>query len=483
VEGGGLRQDTSVDAFERLQGTRFASTVLLVGEDSGTRFSVGADQILDPSTWYDSAAWRAYWQGSDTTQKTAEQRAAVPPRTPPVSIDRTFRYDDRTLGAEFTAFRALSNGGWNHELTYGVEYAWTRLEELRNGEQTNLVTGATTKTILGETFPLRDFPTSDVTDAGLFAQDEIRMGEGRWSVIPALRLNYYDLSPRLDSLYRADNPHVPAVGLTDVSFSPKLGLTWQASASLVGFFQYSNGFRAPPPEDVNVGLELPLFNVRAVPNPDLKPEQSNGFELGTRWRSPALSLTASGYYNDYDDFIESKVNLGADPVTKVILFQSQNIASARIYGAEVAATARLGEWSRLADGWQARLSAAYARGDDLERDQPLNSVDPASGLASLGYDAASGRWGGELVTTVVAAKRRVDRSRVDLYRTDSCAALDLLGHVDLGHGLWLDAGLFNLTDRACIEWADVRGRPVGDPLIPYYTRPGRNLSVTLRWSH
>ena len=62
-------------------------------------------------------------------QKTVEQRSAVPPRTPPVSIDRTFRYDDRTLGAEFTAVRAMSSGAWNHELTYGFEYAWTRLEE------------------------------------------------------------------------------------------------------------------------------------------------------------------------------------------------------------------------------------------------------------------------------------------------------------------------------------------------------------------
>ena len=206
AEGGSLQQDTSVDAFEGLQGTRFASTVLLGGDDSGSRFSIGADQRLDPSAWYDSATWRAYWQGTDTTQKTAEQRSAVPPRTPPVSIDRTFRYDDRTLGAEFTAVHAMSSGPWNHELTWGFEYAWTQLEEKRNGEQTNLATGATTKTILGETFPLRDFPTSDVTDAGLFAQDEIRMGEGGWSVIPALRLNYYDLSPRPDSLYRADNP-------------------------------------------------------------------------------------------------------------------------------------------------------------------------------------------------------------------------------------------------------------------------------------
>jgi len=29
-----------------------------------------------------------------------------------VSIDRTFRYDDRTLGAEFTAVRALTSGDW-----------------------------------------------------------------------------------------------------------------------------------------------------------------------------------------------------------------------------------------------------------------------------------------------------------------------------------------------------------------------------------
>ena len=87
------------------------------------------------------------------------------------------------------------------------------------------------------------------------------------------------------------------------------------------------------------------------------------------------------------------------------------------------------------------------------------------------------------MTTAVAAKREVDRSRVDLYRTGSYVTLDLLGKADLGHGLTLNAGLFNLTDQDYIEWADVRGRPVGDPLIPYYTRPGRNASVTLHWRY
>ena len=177
-------------------------------------------------------------------------------------------------------------------------------------------------------------------EAGVFAQDEIRLGDGRWSVIPALRVDYYDLSPKPDGLYREDNPDTPVVGLNDTSISPKLGLTRRFGDALSAYFQYSNGFRAPPPEDVNIGLDLPLLNIRAIPNPDLKPEKSNGYELGLRYESGALRFTASGYYTDYDDFIESKVNLGADPETQVIIFQSQNIARARIYGTEVSATAQ-----------------------------------------------------------------------------------------------------------------------------------------------
>jgi hemoglobin/transferrin/lactoferrin receptor protein len=482
AEGGRLRQTTDVDAFEGLAGSRFTNTVALSGDDSGGRFRASAEQQLAGNAAYDSAGWRLYWQGTDTRQDTDEQRRAVPPRTPPVQLEREFRLSDRTLGAEFTAVREAATGRLAHQFVYGLELAGTRIEERRNGSQTNLATGATTSTILGETFPLRDFPVSDVTEAGLFAQDEIRPGGGAWTLIPALRADYYRLSPEPDALYLADNPRLPAVGLEDWSVSPKFGVTRSLGESATAYLQYASGFRAPPPEDVNIGLDLPLLNVRAVPNPDLRPEASRGYELGLRWNDAALDLTASGYWTDYDDFIESKVNLGADPATGVILFQSQNIARARIYGAEASAVARAEEWSPRLRGWTARVSAAYARGEDLARDQPLNSVDPASGVLSLRYEAVSGRWGGELVTTAVADKRRVDRSRADLYATRSCAALDLLGQLDLGHGLTLSGGIFNLTDRACIEWADVRGRPDGDPLIPYYTRPGRNLSVTLRWS-
>jgi hemoglobin/transferrin/lactoferrin receptor protein len=482
AEGGRLRQQTEVNAFEGLAGSRFVNTVELGGDDSGERFRLSADQSLAATRAYDAADWRVYWQGTHTEQDTFEQRRAVPPRIPPVQIERSFELQDRTLGAEFTAARSLARGAARHEFVYGFEASGTRLEEQRDGTQTNLNTGATTDTILGETFPLRDFPVSDITEVGVFLQDEIRLGDGTWSVIPALRGDYYRLSPDADALYREDNPLAPVVGLDDFALSPKLGVMRRLGDAATAYFQYSHGFRAPPPEDVNIGLDIPLLNIRAVPNPDLKPETSDGYELGLRWSSPLVLLSAAGYWNEYDDFIESKVNLGADPESGVILFQSQNVARARIYGTELAATVRAGALARRLDGWTARLAAAWSRGEDLDRNEPLNSVDPGSTVLSVAYEAPGGRWRSELAATSVAAKRRVDRSRVDLYGTRSYATLDLLGQVKLGQGLYLDAGVFNLTGRECIEWADVRGRPVGDPLIPYYTQPGRNFSLTLRWS-
>jgi hemoglobin/transferrin/lactoferrin receptor protein len=475
VDGGRLQQSTAINAFLGLAGSRFANTTLLEGDDSVDRHRVSLGQRLSARAAYDTADWQLYTQGTDTRQDTLEERTAVPPRTPPARIERQFRLEDRTYGAEWAGTRL------DHSLVYGFEASQSRIEEQRDGVQTNLVTGDETTVILGESFPLRDFPVTDITEAGVFVQDELRPGDAGWTVIPALRADYYRLDPDPDAMYLEDNPRTPAVGLDAFALTPKLGVTRTFGNGWTVFGQYARGFRSPPPEDVNIGLELPLFNVRAIPNPDLEPEKSDGYELGLRWNGAGASVAASAYYTDYHDFIESKVNLGADPDTGVTLFQSQNIAEARIYGVELSASVSGGDWVPGLDGFRARLSAAWSEGEDRVRDEPLNSVDPASAVLSLAYDSAAGRWSTELVTTVVAAKHAVDDSRVDLYETDGYVTLDLLAHYDFGRGLRLQAGLFNLTDAEYIEWADVRGRPVGDPLIPYYTRPGRNLSLTLAW--
>ncbi len=479
-EAGRIQQSTDVDAF--LGVGRFVSTTVLQGDDTMLRYRVSLQQALTGATAaFASAEWNAYWQGTKTDQDTYEVRKAVPPRTPPTQLDRTFDFDESTLGFEFTALKSLGWGSLMHDVVYGIEATRSELEELRDGLQTNLTTGATTPTILGETFPLRDLPLTTVVEMGAFVQDEMQLAESRWTLVPALRVDYYDLSPRADRIYREDNPSTSPVAVDELSLAPKLGATYRVNDRFGVFVQYAHGFRSPPPEDVNIGLEVPLFNIRAIPNPDLQAETSDGFEAGLRLTGTPVALTASVFHTEYSDFIESKVNLGVDPATGVTLFQSQNVAEARIYGAELDARIAAGAWSPGLEGWTGRLAASWTRGEDLVRDEPLNSIDPPRLVLSARYDAPSTRWGTEFAVTAVEAQRDVDRSRADLYRTDGYATLDWLANVSLSSRLRLNVGLFNLTNAEYIEWADVRGRVADDPLIPYYTRAGFNASVSLRY--
>jgi hemoglobin/transferrin/lactoferrin receptor protein len=480
-DGSRMEQQTSVDAFLGIG--RFAATTALEGDDRSKRQALSLGQRRETAgRAFDSAQWRLYWQDTTTDQATYEVRRAVPPRTPAVQLDRAFSFSEATAGLEFTGQRRLGGGaGLSHDLVYGIEASHARLREIRHGLQTTLATGQTSNVILGETFPVRDLPNTDIVEAGVFVQDEIRPADERWSLVPALRIDYYDLSPSVDAIYAADNPSSQPVGLQDVSFAPKLGATYQVTDSVGVFLQYAHGYRAPPPEDVNIGLEIPLFNVRAVPNPDLQPETSDGYELGVRHRGDALDLTGSVFLTEYRDFIESKVNLGVDPATGVTLFQSQNVARARIYGSELAATWRPGQWLESLEGFTGRLTASWTRGDNRVTGEPLNSIDPPSLVLGLRYEADSGRWSSELVATAVQAQDRVDTSLADLYETDGYTTLDLIGGVQLAPGLALNLGLFNLTDAEYIQWADVRGRTAADPLVPYYTRAGFNAALTLHW--
>jgi len=480
AEGGRIRQDSSVNAFLGLPG-RFANTTALEGDDRSHRTRVSLQQSLPSLSLLGNAEWRLYWQDTMVQQDSFEQRWAVPPRTPPLQIDRSFQLGTRALGLEASTLRSFTGRLATQELVIGIEASHARLREQRDGLQTNLASGVSTNTILGEVMPMRDMPISDMIELAAFAQDEVRLASTPWTLIPAMRVDYYRLQPRADAIYRENNPATAAVGLDHVSLAPKLGVTYRLGPTVNAYLQYAHGFRSPPPEDVNIGFDIPQFNYRALPNPHLKPERSDGYELGLRWHNPRVQLDGSVFYNDYRDFIESRINLGIDPSSGETLFQSRNIAAAYIYGAELALVLRAMDSLPRSAGWSAKLGAAWSRGVDSTLHQPLNSVGPASAVAGVRFDAVSGLWGSELMVTVTDAKRDVDRSRVNLYATAGCTTLDWRINFALPAGLVLNAGVFNLTNRACIEWEDVRGRAANDPLLPYYTRPGRNLSLTLHW--
>lgn len=457
----------SIEAYS----ARSASILDMDGRDHQTRARLSLEHEIDAldTAFADSLKWQLYRQDSETTQRTRELRSNNTRR------DMIHNFDQRTYGLQGTAFKAFAAGGVQHEFAYGIDASSSDSKEKRDGTSTNLATGAVSNLVGQDRFPVRDFPVSRTVKVGAYAQDEMRFADGRFSLIPGLRVDYYRLDPTLDNIFAEDNPGVAVEGMRQTSVSPKLGGVWRLNDRWSLYANYARGFRAPPYSDVNVGFTNLQSGYTVIANPDLKAETSNGYELGLRFAGDAVYAGLTGYYNDYRDFIESFVLVSMPPQTPLMVFQSQNVSDARIYGVEFKGGIEFGEISESLQGLALRGAVAYSRGDDKTQDVPLNSVDPLRGTLGLTYDGE--RWGTELVGTF--ARRNNRPADPAYYRPAGCGVLDLYAHWNFAPGAKFNLGLMNLTDKAYTDWSDVNGVAAGSAVLDRYTRPGRNLSASL----
>ena len=455
---------------------RFRSTTALEGDDSYRMDLVSGEYGFGAGNgWIDNGVIRAYYGVSDIEQKTLDERGLA---TRPVSIDRLFAFEQAFQGLEINLQKSLSGEVFDHQLGFGIEYRQRDTEEYRDGLETGLVDALRTNVILGEVFPLRDFPISESVDFGAYLEDAVSFGG--WTLIGALRADRYELDASNDPMYAEDYPFAEPVSLSESELSPKLGLIYHPSDKVELYMQYSHGFRAPPYEDANIGLELPVFNVRAIPNPDLRSESSDGVDFGVRWRGERGSLHLSLFRTAYDDFIESKVRLGPDPVSGRILFQSQNVREAVIEGVEAGwalDVARVpGEFS--IDG-----SFYWARGENRDNGQALNSVGPAQAVIGVDWSPTDVAWHTRLRATFTDGWSDLDESGGELFKPPGNAVFDIYVTRSLGDRVRLRAGVNNLTDKIYWSWSDVRGLSPNDPVLPYLARPGRSLvlGVDMDW--
>lgn len=463
--------DTRSDLNSMLGAGRYRSTTALEGDDEYRTDMLNlAWEFGSPESWIDSGVLRAYYQQTDIRQYTLDERAAA--RTP-VSIDRDFVFEQELQGIELNLWKDFIGQRVAHRVGVGLEYRERQTEEYRDGLQTNLATGAQTKVLLGEVFPLRDFPISKTSESAFFIEDTISMGD--WTLIAALRADRFKLSPELDAMYIEDYPFADPVSLDESDVSPKLGLIYKATPGTDIYLQYSEGFRAPPYADANISLDIPFFNYRAVPNPDLKSESSQGVDLGIRWRGLNATLSAAVFHTRYDDFIESKVNIGVDAVTGKTLFQSQNLRSTSIEGVEAA-------WALNFERWSFDASAYYARGENEDSGEALNSVGPPQAILGVGWNSSESSQL-RLKATFTERWSDLDESRAPLYKPAGYAVFDLFYTQAIAGNATLRVGVLNLADREYWHWADVRGISPTDPMLPYLSRAGRSasLSLNLNW--
>jgi len=451
-------------------GRQFRNTTSLTGDDQRNRYAttLGYDFSAD-RRWIDQGRINAYWQQVKVDQRTTELREPINTLN-----QRNFSYDTETVGLAMDFESTLSGRRTEHRIGWGLALERGKIREQRDGYSQNLLSGATTHTMLGESMPVRDFPNSTVDEIAVYVHDEIALGQ--FTLIPGLRYQSYSLNAQPDPIFHGDNQNTTVVDSKESSLAPKLGALWHVNPATQVYAQYAHGFRAPPFEDLNIGLDIPLFNIRAIPNPDLKPETSDGIELGVRYQADSYRVSLAAFGADYDNLIDTKVNLGPDPATGTLIFQSQNVDQARVYGAELEFNASLDRWMT---GLSFDAAASITRGRNRTTDQPLNTVDPAELVTALTWQPTDRTRVG-LVVTAVAAQERVDDSSADLMTTDGHVVVDLTGSIRISRNIRLDAGLFNAFDETYWQWSSVRNRTVNDPMIDYLSAPGRYASVSLR---
>ncbi|HYG62993.1 MAG TPA: TonB-dependent receptor, partial [Thermoanaerobaculia bacterium] len=440
--------------------------------DERRRTRVSLSQSLEAtSPLFDRAEWRLHAQEDDTEQRTVDELTSA---AGGIARRGLFTFEQDGLGGEVELQKSLARG---HLLTYGVAYTRDRFDQIRDRRDRDLVTGRDDVYRGPLVFPSKYFPESDVEELGVYLQDEMDLLGGRLKLVPGLRYDRYSLdADETDPVYLAGNAGIETpVDLSSSALSPRLGLVMALPAGLSAFGQYARGFRAPAFSSVNSGFTNVASGYTTLPNPDLEPETSATVEAGLRLTRSRGNASLTLFHNRFHDFIES-VATGINPATQLLEFQPRNVGEAVISGVELGGEARLGQ------AWTLRASAALIDGENETTEQPLNSIAPATGVLGLRYVRPGRRWGGELITTLTAAKDEddVDRTVVNQLATDGSEVVDLTLFFDPTDRISLTVGVFNLFDVTWFAWPDVIGRTEGSPVLDRYTRPGRSFAAAFR---
>lgn len=462
---------TGVTATRNALGVVTSSVDRLEGLDTGTRKRVSLDWSWEGEGAIDFARVALYWQDGEDRQYTEEDRTPAADRT------RLNSFENRVIGAAADARAVFATGAIAHRIVFGGDISKTRQQGLRDG----------TVPPFGETFPTRAFPSTDFTRAGLFVGDEISVADGRLLLYPALRFDWYKLSPQDDPLL----PTFAGAGQDGSRVSPKFGAVFKIADEVRLFANYATGFKAPEPGQVNQFFENLPSGYTSIPNPDLGPERSTSFEGGMRFTNDAISLDVTAFSARYKDFISQEQVDGSFLPGDPAVFQFVNLDRVRVKGAE----ARFE--GRASSGLYTTLALSYATGTQtglgFER-VPLQSIDPLKLVAGVGYRAPGGRFGGQVIMTHSARKEASRTVGVDTagnpttvcggatcFRPDSFTILDATAFVRIVDGLTLRAGVFNILDKKYSWWSDVRGLASTSVVTDAYTQPGRNASASLSY--
>lgn len=406
--------------------------------------------------WVDRIDSKLYYaRTKQTMDQYASSKYPVRPTNPYVtknSLDHN-GFEQKSLGAQVKFSKALDS----QRLAWGLEYEHTDNERTR----------FKAPTVAGdfEGYSELSFPSTTTEHGTLWAFDELKFGE-RWVLTPGARYDYYRMNPDQDPAYTGEN----LKRFSEGEFSPKLGLVFKAHEAANLFAQYSHGYKTPMYDNAFSTLNHQAYGYRIEPNTNLKPESSDGIDLGVRGSAGGFSYEVATFYNKYDDFIE----LGqVSTEGRTAVYQYQNLDKATTKGAEAKADYWLND---LVNVWG---NLSYIEGKDGDGNY-INSLSPLKGTLGVRLEQANWNINTALRFADDMSKVGKDAKGNDNIKSAGWGVVDIYAQFKPVQDLQFNVGVFNLFDKEYVNYESITGQSASAS-TSNKTEPGRNLSARVKY--
>lgn len=306
-----------------------------------------------------------------------------------------------------------------------------------------------------------------------------------FSITPSLRVEHQQYKPE-DSGSKIKSKNF-------TYFAPGLTAAYQFNPENYTYLKYARGARIPSPMEMGGSYETSNGASYLVKgNSDLEKETSDAFEIGLKNTSiDGVKFNLTGFYTLYSDFIDYK----QVSIPKYFLvYQAENIADARIWGAELSARIDLEKFVPNSEGFSLAMVAGKTKGAAKNKDglkTGLNSVQPEKGSLTFAYDDPDQVFGLGLTATAVGSKQaQLDSSsfqpsseQLKYKNVAGYTVWDLSAYWNMNKATKFNLALNNIFDKTYWNYASVGTLNATDKaeMIDRSAEPGRNIVASVEF--
>lgn len=328
--------------------------------------------------------------------------------------------DTRTAGFDVQTDWAL---GSRNNLTAGVSFFRDNNEDDRT-----IITSTTAFSPNRTINRSQSVPDASLTNFAAFAQDEFRL-TNRLKFVGGVRIDRFNTNARptvgfgISPLFtQSQIEDLNLQGLTDglqiktTAVTGDFGTVFNATRNVILSARIGRSFRVPNIFE-RFFTDFGSVSGFLVGNPNLEPESGINFDTSVKLKFSRFAASATYFNNYYENFLSTAtardregnpiVIVRPPPSSPIPVFQTKNIAKARIQGfeAEFEMPIKISLGYLTPNG-----NFSYLRGDDLTANEPLDSISPFRTNAGFRWQNFGKNYFADYNVRIVGKQKRLSDS-------------------------------------------------------------------------